>query len=76
MQDELEHPIGSILQFGGEKIPSSQFIDSAKARPQIWRGEWLLPIFRLEACLLVRRKPCRPITLDLALTLAYREAAE
>lgn len=76
MQDELEHPIGSILEFGGERIPQSPFIDPAKARSQIWWGERLLPIFRLEARLLARRRAYRPIALDLAPPVAYRQAAE
>jgi hypothetical protein len=76
MQDELEHPIGSILEFGGEKIPPNPFIDPAQARRRLWWGHRLLPVFRLEARLLARRRPYRPIALDLAPPSEYREAAE
>ena len=76
MQDEFEHPIGSILEFGREKIPPSPFIDPSKAKSQIWWGERLLPIFRLEARMLARRRPYRSIALDLPPPVQYRQAAE
>lgn len=57
MQDEFEHPMGSILEFGREKIPDSPFIDPAKARRQIRWGHRLLPILRFEAWLLASRRP-------------------
>jgi len=76
LQDEFEHPIGSILRFGGERIPPTPFIDPGKALSQIRWGERLLPILRLEANLLARRGPYRPIVLDAARPLDYRQAAE
>jgi hypothetical protein len=76
MQDELEHPIGSILEFGGEKVPPSPFLDPARALSRIRWGQRLLPIFRLEAKMLARRRPYRPIALDLESTAGYRQAAE
>lgn len=76
MQDEIEHPIGSVLQFGGEKIPPSPFIDPSKAQRQIRWGHRLLPLLRLEARLLARRRPYRPVALDLPPPVDYRQAAE
>jgi hypothetical protein len=76
MQDEFEHPIGSILQFGGDKLPQSPFIDPAKALRQIRWGHRLLPILRLEARMLARRQPYRSAALGLASPLDFRQAAE
>ena len=59
MQDEFEHPIGSVLQFGGEKIPPTPYIDPAKSLAQIKWGQRLLPVLRFEAWLLARRRPYR-----------------
>ncbi len=76
LQDELEHPIGSILKFGREKIPPTPFIDPARAQRQIRWGHRLLPILKLEGRILARRQPYRSAALDPAPTLDYREAAE
>lgn len=76
MQDELEHPIGSVLEFGREKIPPSPFIDPARARRQIRWGHRLLPLLKLEARLLAWKRPYRPAALDLAPALDFQQAAE
>lgn len=60
LQDEIEHPLGSVLEFGREKIPESPFIDPGKARSQIWWGERLVGMIRLLAWLLARREAYRP----------------
>lgn len=52
LQDELEHPIGAIMEFIGEKIPPSHLVDPGGARREIalsskllwyvkWQGERL-----------------------------------
>jgi hypothetical protein len=61
LQDEFEHPLGSILEFGGEKIPPSPFIDPGAALRQIRRAWYLLPILRFEAWLLAARRPYVPL---------------
>ncbi len=76
LQDEIDHPIGSILKFGREKIPASPFLDPAHVLRQIRWGHRLLPIFRFEAWLLARREPYRPIALDRDPSIEYRVAAE
>jgi len=76
LQDEFEHPIGSILKFGRDKIPVSPFIDPAKARRQIRWGHRLLPLLRLEARILARRQAYRSVALDLPPALDFRQAAE
>jgi cation diffusion facilitator CzcD-associated flavoprotein CzcO len=76
MQDEFDHPIGSILEFGGERLPTSQYVDPAKARRRIRWGRRLLAIMRLEGRILDRRRTYRPIALDLPPAVDYRDAAE
>lgn len=76
MQDEFEHPIGSILEFGKEKLPASQFIDPTSAKRQIRWGHRLLPILRLHAWRLARKTPYRPIALDLPPSGEIQQAAE
>lgn len=47
LQDELEHPIGAILEWMDEKVPDSQFLDPGKAfrelfvaRRAMWYVRW------------------------------------
>jgi cation diffusion facilitator CzcD-associated flavoprotein CzcO len=74
LQDEFEHPIGSVLKFGGEKLPETPFVDPRKALSQIRWGERLLPILRLEAWLLAAREAYRPVSR--ASDRRYQGAAE
>jgi hypothetical protein len=47
LQDDLEHPIGYILRWCGDDVPTSQVIDHYKALREIQRARWLLPILRV-----------------------------
>ncbi|MEL6373484.1 MAG: NAD(P)-binding domain-containing protein [Pseudomonadota bacterium] len=49
MQDEIEAPVGRVLKWTGESAPRTLFIDPYRARRQIWIGERLLPLFKLQA---------------------------
>jgi hypothetical protein len=76
MQDELEHPIGSILKYGGEKIPPTPYLDPARAQRQIRWGHRLLPVFKMEARRLSRREPYVRPAFERTPPVAYRTAAE
>ncbi len=76
LQDEIEHPLGSVLKFAREKIPPSPFIDPGRALRQIRWGHRLLFVLRFEAKRLARREPYRPATLDPDTRSGYQQAAE
>jgi hypothetical protein len=49
MQDEMEHPIGAVLEWIGEELPQSNFLDPGKARREIRMANWTLPVLRWQA---------------------------
>jgi hypothetical protein len=64
MQDELEHPIGYILKWAGEDLPSSNLLDSRQALRRIRFSWWLLPLLRLQAWRLARHERHVPFAAD------------
>ncbi len=46
MQDELEHPIGAILEFMGEKIPNTHLVDPGGASREILMSRMMLAYVR------------------------------
>lgn len=46
LQDELEHPIGAVLEFMGEKIPQSHLVDPGGAAREIALSRMMLPYVR------------------------------
>lgn len=74
MQDEFEHPIGSILKYSGESIPETPFLDPGKARRRIRISNHLLPVLRFYARRLARKEAYRPAALALAPDLGYGQA--
>jgi hypothetical protein len=49
IQDEIEHPIGAVLEWIGEELPQSNFLDPGKARREIKIAQWTLPVLRWQA---------------------------
>ena len=74
MQDDLVHPIGSILKYAGESIPETPFLDPGKARRRIRISHHLLPVLRFYARRLARKEAYRPAALALAPGLGYGQA--
>jgi cation diffusion facilitator CzcD-associated flavoprotein CzcO len=56
MQDEIEHPIGYVLKWMGEKPPPTQLMDPGAARRDIWISSLLLPLLKVQARRLARRE--------------------
>jgi hypothetical protein len=49
LQDEIEHPIGDVLEWIGEELPQTNFLDPGKARREIKIAHWTLPVLRWQA---------------------------
>ena len=64
LQDELEHPIGAILKWMGEDLPTSYLVDPAKSRREIWRSQWLLPYLRWQGNRMAVKEPRERIAPD------------
>ncbi|MFV0296833.1 MAG: flavin-containing monooxygenase [Hyphomicrobiaceae bacterium] len=75
MQDELEHPLGSVLKFAREKIPPSPFLDPGSVLRQIWLGGKLLWMLRFEGKRLAKRETYRPAALELSERMDYQSQA-
>lgn len=56
MQDELEHPIGTLLKFTGHDMPESPFMDPGEALREIRWGGRLLWVLRIQDRRLSRRE--------------------
>jgi len=59
MQDEMELPIGFILQWRGFKAPTSQLIDPGATRRTIWIAHKILPLLKRRSRILAK-KDVRP----------------
>jgi len=68
LQDELEHPVGSVLEFMGEKIPETHLIDPGGAYREIILSRALLPYVRWKGKRLARRRPHLPSRFAIAPT--------
>ncbi|MGI9424767.1 MAG: flavin-containing monooxygenase [Hyphomicrobiaceae bacterium] len=55
LQDEMQHPVGAVLEFMGEKIPKTHLVDPGGARREITLSRWLLPYLKWQARRLERR---------------------
>ena len=60
LQDELEHPMGSVLEFMGEKIPKTHLVDPGGASREILLSRLLLPYARWQGRRLAKRRPHVP----------------
>jgi hypothetical protein len=56
MQDEIEHPIGAILEWQGEKLPDSNLVDPGAAKREIWISHHLLWFLRWQGRRLARQR--------------------
>lgn len=56
LQDKLEHPIGSVLEFMGEKIPSTHLVDPGGAYREILISHVMLPYIRWQGQRLGKRR--------------------
>lgn len=57
MQDEIEHPIGAVLQWQGDPLPETNLMDPGAAKREIWLSNRMLWVLRWQARRLVRE--CR-----------------
>ncbi|KAB2850288.1 MAG: hypothetical protein F9K44_05335, partial [Hyphomicrobiaceae bacterium] len=64
LQDELEHPIGAILKWMGEDLPTSYLLDPGKSRREIWRSHLLLPYLRWRGNRMAVKEPRERIAPD------------
>lgn len=55
MQDEMEIPIGFILQWRGFRVPRSQLIDPGATRRTIWLAHKILPLLKRRSRLLAEK---------------------
>jgi len=56
LQDEIEHPIGAVLEWQGDPLPQSNLMDPGAAKREIWFAHRLLWVFRMQARRLVRQR--------------------
>lgn len=61
LQDEIEHPIGSVLKWMGEKPPTTQLLDPGWARRDIALSWHLLGLLKFQAWRLSRREKRVPL---------------
>ncbi len=57
MQDELEHPVGSILEYMGEKIPKTHLVDPGGARREIIISKAVLGVVKWMGRRLQKKRP-------------------
>ncbi len=57
MQDELEHPVGSILEYMGEKIPKTHLVDPGGARREIIISKAVIGVVRWMGRRLQKKRP-------------------
>ena len=56
LQDELEHPVGSVLEFMGEKIPRTHLLDPGGAYREILLSRMMLPYVRWQGKRLEKKR--------------------
>jgi len=56
MQDEIEHPIGAVLEWQGDPLPETNLMDPGAAKREIWLSNRMLWFLRLQARRLVRQR--------------------
>lgn len=56
LQDEIDHPIGAILKWEGERLPASNLVDPGAAKREIWISHYLLWFLKLQGRRLARRQ--------------------
>ena len=49
MQDEIEHPIGAVLQWQGDPLPETNLMDPGAANREIWLSNRMLWVLRLQS---------------------------
>ena len=64
LQDELEHPVGAIMEFIGEKIPPTHLVDPGGARREIALSSKLLWYVKWQGKRLAKKKPWRGVEID------------
>ena len=57
LQDELDHPIGAVLEFMGDKIPPSHLVDPGGARREMIISRMMLPYLRWQGRRLAKKQP-------------------
>lgn len=57
MQDNLEHPIGSILEYMGEKIPKTHLVDPGGARREIMISNAVIKVVNWMGRRLQKKRP-------------------
>lgn len=56
MQDEIEHPIGAVLEWQGDPLPETNLMDPGAAKREIWLSNRMLWFLRLQSRRLVRER--------------------
>ncbi len=60
LQDELEHPIGAVLEFMGDKIPKTHLVDPGGAYREIMLSRMMLPYVKWQGRRLAKQRPHLP----------------
>ncbi len=55
LQDEFDPPLGIVLKWVGETLPSSNLVNPTVARRYVWVGKKLIPVMRVVGKTLSRR---------------------
>ena len=63
MQDEFDVPLGIVLKWTGEGMPTSNSVNPALARRYVWLGQHTLPVLRLMGRVLSRYHKRPPLTI-------------
>ncbi len=74
LQDELEHPIGAILKWMGEKLPADYLVDPGAARREIWISQRMLPYLRWRGNRMAAKEPRARIAPDARFDYEARSA--
>ena len=56
MQDEIEQPIGAVLEWNGDPLPQTNLMDPGAAKREIWFSQYMLWYLRLQGRRLARRR--------------------
>lgn len=60
LQDEIEHPLGAVMQWLNSPIPETQFLDTESARRRVLLSNYLLGYLKRKAARFARTTPYEP----------------